>query len=210
MTFRYFNLRLVERKWTWIVTYDFARKANLISLLLGLGLKSIYHWKTHFLIIVASLFNSRSDLSSANIFLIDWIPSAISLIYINKRSGPRTDPCETPERTLCLSLSLSVSLFLYLSLSVCLSFPLPLSLQDGALCDNIQQFPVVNYYHRMLHLGCCSSPRFATMYNTEELWSGKTTWKKTSLPNWEKFIFDKILKHWHEYNIFKYLSKYWE
>ena len=71
MTFRYFNLILVERKWTWIVTYDFARKANLISLLLGSGLKSIYHWRTHFLIIVASLFNSRSDLSSANIFLID-------------------------------------------------------------------------------------------------------------------------------------------
>ena len=121
MTFRYFNLILVERKWTWIVTYDFARKANLISLLLGSGLKSIYYWRTHFLIIVASLFNSRSDLSSANIFLIDWIPSAISLIYINKRSGPRTDPCETPERTLCLSLSLSVSLCLYLSLSDCLS-----------------------------------------------------------------------------------------
>ena len=118
MTFRYFNLILVERKWTWIVTYDFARKANLISLLLGSGLKSIYHWKTHFLIIVASLFNSRSDLSSANIFLIDWIPSAKSLTYINKRSGPRTDPCETPERTLCLSLSLSVSLCLCLCLSL--------------------------------------------------------------------------------------------
>ena len=39
MTFRYFNLRLVERKWAWIVTYDFARKATLNSLLFGIGVK---------------------------------------------------------------------------------------------------------------------------------------------------------------------------
>ena len=26
MTLRYFNLRLVERNWIWIATYDFAKK----------------------------------------------------------------------------------------------------------------------------------------------------------------------------------------
>ena len=39
MTLRYFNLRLVEIKWIWTYTYDFARKANLISLLFGIGVK---------------------------------------------------------------------------------------------------------------------------------------------------------------------------
>ena len=39
MTFRYFNLRLVERKWTWIVTYDFVRKTYLNSLFFGTGVK---------------------------------------------------------------------------------------------------------------------------------------------------------------------------
>ena len=32
-------MRLVERKWTWIVTYDFVRKANLNNLLFGFGVK---------------------------------------------------------------------------------------------------------------------------------------------------------------------------
>ena len=28
----------------------------------------------------------------------------------------------------------------------------------GALCDNSWRLPAVNYYHKELHLGCCSSP----------------------------------------------------
>ena len=35
------------------------------------------------------------------------------------------------------------------------------NIQDGALCDNSQQLPAVNYYYKALHLGCCSSPRSA-------------------------------------------------
>ena len=38
-TFRYFNLRLVKRKWTWNVTYNFARKTNLNSLFFGIWVK---------------------------------------------------------------------------------------------------------------------------------------------------------------------------
>ena len=36
MTLRYFNLRLVERKWFWIATYNFVRKANPNNLFLSL------------------------------------------------------------------------------------------------------------------------------------------------------------------------------
>ena len=39
MNFRYFNLRLVQRKWTRIVTYNFARNANHNRLLFGVGVK---------------------------------------------------------------------------------------------------------------------------------------------------------------------------
>ena len=109
-TFRYSKLRFDERKWAWIVTYNFARKENLNSLLLESMLKSIFHWKAHFLIIVRSLFNSRSyflkswyienkDVSSVNILQINWIPSGKSWIHIKKRSSPRTNPFGTPERT---------------------------------------------------------------------------------------------------------------
>ena len=33
------------------------------------------------------------------------------------------------------------------------------NIQDGALYDNQQGLPVVNYYDKALHSGCCSSPR---------------------------------------------------
>ena len=32
-------------------------------------------------------------------------------------------------------------------------------MQDGALCDNSLRVGAVNYYHKVLHLGCYSSPR---------------------------------------------------
>ena len=34
-----------------------------------------------------------------------------------------------------------------------------LHIQDGALCDNSERFQVANYYYKVLHLGCCKSPR---------------------------------------------------
>ena len=42
MNFKYFNLRLVERKWFYIVTYDFVRKTNFCSVFCGFGIKVSY------------------------------------------------------------------------------------------------------------------------------------------------------------------------
>ena len=86
-------------------------KQTSIACFLGLGLKSIFHWKDRFLIIVRPSFNSRSDfliswhfenkdVPFANILQIDWLQSGKSLIYINKNSCPSTDPWGTPERAL--------------------------------------------------------------------------------------------------------------
>ena len=36
---------------------------------------------------------------------------------------------------------------------------------SGALCDDSQRLPAVNYYHKALHLGCCSNPRSASDAN---------------------------------------------
>ena len=33
---------------------------------------------------------------------------------------------------------------------------------NGALCDNSQRLEAINYYHKALHLGCCSSSRSAS------------------------------------------------
>ena len=38
-------------------------------------------------------------------------------------------------------------------------------IQDGAICDNSQRLAAVNSYHKELHLGCCSSPRYASVTN---------------------------------------------
>ena len=43
MVFRYFNLRYAERKWFWIVTYDFERKKTLTACFVVLGLRSNFH-----------------------------------------------------------------------------------------------------------------------------------------------------------------------
>ena len=107
-----------------ILTLDWLKESGFESLLtilqemqtstacfLGLELKSNFHWKAHFLKIVRSWFNSRSIslksrhfknkvVSSANMSQTDWMPSGKSLIYIKKRSGPRSDPCGILERTL--------------------------------------------------------------------------------------------------------------
>ena len=36
------------------------------------------------------------------------------------------------------------------------------NIQDGVLCDNSSRLEAINYYHKALHLGCCSSPRSAS------------------------------------------------
>ena len=36
------------------------------------------------------------------------------------------------------------------------------NIQGGVLCENSQRRPVVIYYHKALHLRCCSSPRSAS------------------------------------------------
>ena len=36
------------------------------------------------------------------------------------------------------------------------------NIQDGALSDNSKRLPAINYYHKPLDLGCCSSPRSAS------------------------------------------------
>ena len=41
-------------------------------------------------------------------------------------------------------------------------------IQDGTLCDNSYWLLVVNYYHKVLHLGCCSSPRSASEHVSEQ------------------------------------------
>ena len=41
MTFRYFNLILIERKWFWTIIYVFDRKANLNSLLCEISFNPI-------------------------------------------------------------------------------------------------------------------------------------------------------------------------
>ena len=57
------------------------------------------------------------------------------------------------------------------------------NIQDGALCDNkvnkiIKRLPAVNFYHKALHLGCCSSPRSAFDFFCEKLFFGSagTPW----------------------------------
>ena len=40
------------------------------------------------------------------------------------------------------------------------------SIQDGALCNNSQRLPAVNYYHKALQPGCCSNPRSASGYSS--------------------------------------------
>ena len=36
------------------------------------------------------------------------------------------------------------------------------NIQDGALCDNSLLLPDASHYHKVLHLGCCNSPRSAS------------------------------------------------
>ena len=46
-----------------------------------------------------------------------------------------------------------------------------LQLQDGALCDNSYRLKVINYYHKALHLRCCSSPRSTSAEQNGSTWS---------------------------------------
>ena len=42
--------------------------------------------------LMLSFLTENIDVSSANIFMFDWIPSRISLIKIRKKSGPNIEP----------------------------------------------------------------------------------------------------------------------
>ena len=107
----HFNLSLNERKWTWIVTYDFVRKANLNSLLFRIRFKvylpledPLFHSVEMFVWFPFRFLKlwhfEYKDVSSPNILQIDLIPSGKSWIYVKKKSGLETDPCRKPERTL--------------------------------------------------------------------------------------------------------------
>ena len=74
------------------------------------GLKLIFQWKAHFVILVKSLFKSfvaltilrtiaNIEVSYANSFELYWRPSDKSLISIRNKGGPRMDLCVTPPRT---------------------------------------------------------------------------------------------------------------
>ena len=49
---------------------------------------------------------------------------------------------------------------------------------NGALCDNSQRLEAINYYHKALHLGCCSSSRSASeivlQYQNNVTWNSAT------------------------------------
>ena len=52
-----------------------------------------------------------------------------------------------------------------------------------ALCDNSERISAVNYYHKELHLGCCSSLRSVSVYHdiigiSEEIDVNKTSASK--------------------------------
>ena len=49
--------------------------------------------------VIGSSIIINSDVSSANRRIFALILSTISLIYIRKSKGPRTDPCGTPANT---------------------------------------------------------------------------------------------------------------
>ena len=46
--------------------------------------------------LILSFMNENIDVSSAKIFILDWIPLDISLMNIRKRSGPNIEPWGTP------------------------------------------------------------------------------------------------------------------
>ena len=85
------------------------------------------------------------------------------------------------------------------------------NIQDGALCDNSWRLKAINYYHKALHLGCCSSPRSASG-KKESLTTSKfsSLFIMKSLLNvnlyaWSAFIshvayLGKISKSWYKYS----------
>ena len=88
----------------------FAGKNNFTSRLRISGLKFIFHWKSHFVILGKSLFKSfvalliscavaNNEVSSANSIGLYWRPSVKSLIQIRNKRGPRIDPPRIPART---------------------------------------------------------------------------------------------------------------
>ena len=73
------------------------------------GLKLIFHWTAHFVILVRSFVKwfddvliicivANNEVLSANRFGLHWSLSDKSLIWIRNKRGPRIDPCGTPLR----------------------------------------------------------------------------------------------------------------
>ena len=100
----------------------------------GSGLKSIFHWYTHWEIVLRSRFKyladsleswaiEKRDVSSANNLAVELSPSGRSLIYIKKSRVPSTDPCGTPVLTGCQLYSLPFNNTLWNLLERLSNFP---------------------------------------------------------------------------------------
>ena len=97
------TLLLNVRTGSW-VTQRFLEKTISLACFEGSGLNDIFHLKAQLDIKFRSSLHSIAeclslsfkteniDVSSANIFILDWIPSGISLIKIRKNSGPNVEP----------------------------------------------------------------------------------------------------------------------
>ena len=127
-----------------------------IACLLMSGLNSIFHCPAQLVILskssvscscVSCIFRTliKRDESSAKSRMFDDILSVRSLMYIRKRSGPRTDPCGTPDwmdsqddsmpfkTTLCLRLLRKSDM----SAQSWPSMPLLLSLNNKPSCHTL-------------------------------------------------------------------------
>ena len=122
----FFKSKLVIKKYTQVLLRICTRNVNVVvkdtrmgffifflekitscAGFLGSGLKSIFHWYTHWEITLRSRFKYLADslgcwtkekreVSSANNLAIELSPSGRPLIYIKNNSGPRMEPCGTP------------------------------------------------------------------------------------------------------------------
>ena len=75
-------------------------------------------------------------------------------MYIRNGSGPIVEPWRTHALTSAKEKSCP------LSTTIC--FPFLRKLNNKL---SIIYYPTVIYYHKALHLGCCSSPRSASVYD---------------------------------------------
>ena len=101
---------LLKVKGGWDVTDLLREKINSWPYLEISGLKLIFHWKVHCIILAKSLFKSfvtllilctvaNNEVLSTNKFGLHWRSSDKSLIQIRNKRDPRIHPCGTPVRT---------------------------------------------------------------------------------------------------------------